>query len=367
MLMNEKMYQRVAALVAERLRRKEALASSSQAQAKRDQQSLATSGASISEVGDIVDMVAERLRGSTPEGNHLQKSLSPAFDSPNLPTPASQRSDVSISRSSSSSSNLLTPASQRSGVSISRSSSSASFSRASSTASLGDGESQIQIDEEDDDGVYDDEDTESADSNDDEDDDEGAGYDGIKHKRGKKSVYTCQDRTDVTAPVLTFLDSSFLAPPQSELYPQGQKKRNGDFKKYAPLDFDCFKDKIKGIIRGLAANSDAPKIHQRLFWAAYDVVRKRRANHMQCWRLYGYPKDLIYGGKKEFIEKHGDPWAKKKHKRKRKRRRRTQRMTPKTSKKRRKKRSRKGVSKKLNFEEEGEKQQQFRDSRQAIY
>jgi len=42
-------------------------------------------------------------------------------------------------------------------------------------------------------------------------------------------------------------------------------------------------------------------------------------------------------------------------------------MTPKTSKKRRKKRSRKGVSKKLNFEEEGEKQQQFRDSRQAIY
>ena len=146
MLMNEKMYQRVAALVAERLRRKEALASSSQAQTKRDQQSLAT------EVGDIVDMVAERL--------------SPAFDSPN----------------------------------ISRSSSSASFSRTSSTASLGDGESQIQIDEEDDDGVYDDEDTESADSNDDEDDDEGAGYDGIKHKRGKKSVYTCQDRTDVTAP-----------------------------------------------------------------------------------------------------------------------------------------------------------------------
>ncbi len=365
MLMNEKMYQRVAALVAERLRRKEALASSSQA--KRDQQSLATSGASISEVGDIVDMVAERLRGSTPEGNRLQ-SLSPAFDSPNLPTPASQRSDVSISRSSSSSSNLVTPASQRSGVSISRSSSSASFSRASSTASLGDGESQIQIDEEDDDGVYDYEDTESADSNDDEDDDEGAGYDSIKHKRGKKTVYTCQDRTDVTVPVLNLLDSSFLAPPQSELYPQGQKKRNGDFKKYAPLDFDCFKDKIKGIIRGLAANnSDAPNIHQRLFWAAYDVVRKRRANHMQCWRLYGYPKDLIYGGKKEFIKKHGDPWAKKKHKRKRKRRRRTQRMTPKTSKKRRKKRSRKGVSKKLNFEEEGEKQQQFRDSRQAIY
>ena len=88
MLMNEKMYQRVAALVAERLRRKEALASSSQA--KRDQQSLATSGAlgaSISGVGDIVDMVAERLRGSTPEGNRLQ-SLSPAFDTPNLPTPA---------------------------------------------------------------------------------------------------------------------------------------------------------------------------------------------------------------------------------------------------------------------------------------
>ena len=342
MLMNEKMYQRVAALVAERLRRKEALASSSQA--KRDQQSLATSGAlgaSISGVGDIVDMVADRLRGSTPEGN---QSSSPAFDSP-----------------------LLTPAS---GVSISRSnsSSSASFSRASSTASLGDGESQIQIEE--DDGVfYDDEDTGSADSNDDEDDDEGAGYDGIKHKRGKKTSYTCQDRIDVTIPVLTFLDSSCLAPPQSELYPKGQKKRNGDFKKYAPLDFDCFKEKIKGIIRGLAANnSNAPKIHQRLFWAAYDVVRKRRANHMQCWRLYGYPKDLIYGGKKEFIEKHGDPWAKKKHVRKRKRRRRTQRMTPKTSKKRRKKRSRKGVSKKLNFEEEGEKQQQqFRDSQQAIY
>ena len=325
------MYQRLAALVAEKLRRQEAAVKS---QAKRDQPSLATPAeASITKVADIV---AETfLNGSqTPTQTNRLASLSPSFDTPGLRTPASQRS----------------------GGSISRSSSSASLSRASSTASLGDGESQIQIDVDD---FLDDEDCTdaSADSNDDDDDEEEnqGGYDGIKNKRGHKIVYTCEDRTEVTVPILTFLDSRFLAPVQSVLYPQGQKNRNGEFKKYAPLDFDCFKNMIKGIIRELAADNDGPQIYQRLFWAAYDVARKRRANHLQSWRLHGYPKDLIYGGKREFIEKHGDPWAKNKCKRKRKRRRRKKYST--TSQRRRK---RKGA-KKLNFEEGDKWQQQLRE------
>lgn len=224
--------------------------------------------------------------------------MSPSFDSPTL----------------------LTPQSQTSGSSFSRSSSALSAASIASLG-LGDGESQLQDEHfqasgEDNDG----------DATDDDDSSEDGGYDGMKkNSRGKRVVYSVEDRTLVTTPILMHLDSSFLAPTASELYIQGKLKQNGTVKKHADLDFDTFKGMIKPIIRELAVDCSGPNVYQRLFWAAYDVVRKRRANHVQSWRLYGHPKELIYGGKEKFVQTHGNVWAtsknaKKKNKKRRRRR-----------------------------------------------
>ena len=156
------------------------------------------------------------------------------------------------------------------------------------------------------------------------------GYDNMSvHTRGKRAKYSVEDRTLVTVPVLQELDASLLAPIPSIIYKTGALTKSGNIKKYEEFDFDTFKDIIKETIRKLASQSDGPNIYQRLFWASYDVVRKRRANHNQSWRLYGYPKDLVYGGKKQFIEKYGNPWAERDASTTRKRRRRRRRKTPK--------------------------------------
>ena len=283
MLLNEKLYQRIAKMVAEKLNRAEA-------------NSRATPGATPG-----------AMPGATP-GATAARSLSPSFESPTL----------------------LTPQSQMSGSSVSRSSSTLSASSIASLG-LGDGESQLQ----DDHGIDfqasgEGEDNNESEDEDEDEDDEGneGGYDMIKqNSRGKRVKYSLDDRTKVTSPVLTLTDSNLLAPIASRLYIQGVKK-NGTVKKYTDLDFDSFKGMIKHIIRALAAECSGPNVRQRLFWAAYDVVRKRRANHIQSWRLHGHPKELIYGGKEEFIQKYGDVWttSKSAKKKKRRRRRRAKRM-----------------------------------------
>ena len=235
--------------------------------------------------------------------------MSPSFDSPSLLTPQSQTSGSSFSRSSST---------------LSAASAGSSFSRSSSTLSaasiaslgLGDGESQLQ------DGIDSQASGEGEDNDEDANDDgsDDGGYDMMnQHSRGRRVFYSLEDRTMVTQPILTLLDSSLLAPVSSELYIEKLKQKNGSAKKHAVLDFDAFKAKIKHIIRELAVECSGPNVHQRLFWAAYDVVRKRRANHVQSWRLLGHPKELIYGGKASFIQKYGNVWATSKNAKKKKR------------------------------------------------
>ena len=186
---------------------------------------------------------------------------------------------------------------------LSRSSSTAS---ASSVASLGDGESQLQFNA--DKGVEASDDYSSDDYSSDED--YGSSYDAMSvNSRGTRVPYSLDDRTLVTSPVLTKIDAELLAPLQSILYLKGKMTKAGVMKKYEEFDFDTFKNIIKETIRELAAIAKGPRVFQRLFWASYDVVRKRRANHVQNWRLYSCPKELIYGGKETFIQKYGDPWA----------------------------------------------------------
>ena len=154
-------------------------------------------------------------------------------------------------------------------------------------------------------------------------------YDNINDKRGSKVPYTIEDKLIVNGPIMQLLDWRLLAPLKSELFRLKRKKNGTGFKKHADLVFNKFKEMIKAVIRSLVAKQNNYKggsLTHRYFWCAYDLTRKRRANHVQNWRKSKCPKDLIYGGRDEFIATYGDPWSlnekytKSKRKRRRKRR-----------------------------------------------
>ena len=288
----------------------------------------------------LADIVAERLCRSQAqrqeeEGQKAsQKIAEPSFESPPLLTPSSQSgsslsrspsfsSDSALlSRESSVDSSFLTP--QKSRSSLSRSSSGSSLSRSSSDPLLSH-ESQILSEE--DSQIFNEEDSEMLDlggdiSNEDEDENSD-GYDAIYFKRGAKVSYSAEERIAVTPAVLSEIDWCYLAPKKSLLYPD-VKTRGGCLIKRPNLDFQRFKELIKPVIRDLAGRCVNPvsNIHQRFFWAAYDVVRKRRGNHVQNWRLHDAPRDLIYGGRGRYVSVYGDPWKCMDNKRVRKRKRR---------------------------------------------
>ena len=296
----------------------------------------------------LADMVAERLRRpeaqrQEEEGQQASQKIaekSPSFEPPLL-TPSSQSgsslsrspSGSSLSRSSSGDSSFLTP--QKSRSSLSRSSSGSSLSRSSSDPVLSH-ESQILGEE--DSQIFNEEDSQMSDLGGDianEDEDENSirrdGYDGIQLMRGAKTSYSVEDRIAVTPAVLSEIDWCYLAPRQSLLYPDAKAKDGGSLKR-PTLDFQQFKELIKPTIRDLAGRcvSRVENIHQRFFWAAYDVVRKRRANHVQNWRLHNAPRDLIYGGRHRFINVYGDPWkcmGKKRMRRRRRKRKSSKNLT----------------------------------------
>lgn len=305
MLMNERQYQKLASLVAQRLKHAEA-------------------------------QKAQDCNSST-----LQQKLAPSFESPTLINQSASSGSEMVSHKLSAASSFSTPQSQKAGSSLSRSFSSSSsvgsfssssgsvLSRESSVASqCGEQESQI-FNEEDsqmpdlaDKNFFDlGLDSDSVDETEVEDKDDA--YEAIRKKRGGKIAYSVEDRIAVTPTVLAELDWRYLAPQQSSIYPQGRTKRNGHARKHLTLDFDEFKKLVKPIIRDLAGRcvNGGKNVHQRFFWAAYDVARKRRANHVQHWRLHNQPRDLIYGGRAKYIELYGDPWAKSNRKSKKRRRR----------------------------------------------
>ena len=99
---------------------------------------------------------------------------------------------------------------------------------------------------------------------------------------------------------MRLLDATLLAPLTSPLFRRFVKKSDpSSLKLNAEIVFDDFKHRIRGTIRDLCAkaNSADPFLDQRYFWCAYDLVRKRRANHIQSWRKHGMPSNFTYGGK----------------------------------------------------------------------
>jgi len=126
-------------------------------------------------------------------------------------------------------------------------------------------------------------------------------YDNIRalSRATGKRLYKPKDKVAMNDLVMAKVDALLLAPLQSNMFRHKRKVGSDEFRKHPEIEFNYFKKIIRSVIREACANdtSNEPFLPQRYFWCAYDLVRKRRANHIQYWRRYGRPKHLIYGGK----------------------------------------------------------------------
>ena len=128
-------------------------------------------------------------------------------------------------------------------------------------------------------------------------------YDAIvPHRRGNQQMYHPSDKDIVNRPVMVMLDALYLAPIPSNLFCRKKRKGSNEFKRNADLKFKMLKALLKPTIRRLVRDSHLrqPDLETRFFWCAYDLVRKRRANHIQSWRRNQRPLELIYGGQEEY-------------------------------------------------------------------
>ena len=109
--------------------------------------------------------------------------------------------------------------------------------------------------------------------------------------------------------VLKFFDAKYLAPRYSQLFCRRLRKAplsDGTFirKKNEDLRVSLFKRLVRRILRGIIGQMGIHvgtnaylDMKSRLYLAALRVVKKRRANHIQSWRLHNKHKTLIYGGR----------------------------------------------------------------------
>ena len=159
----------------------------------------------------------------------------------------------------------------------------------------------------------------SADSQDSILDDEELGFVpevGLRLYNGKK--HKPEDKAVVTKPILQLLDALYLAPYKSSLFKRqfknsfkGRKKRQ--LRKHAELDVPLFRKLTRVTLKRMmqAAENSSSELYSRYYHAAKQVVKKRRANHIQSWRVEGIHKPLIYGGQAVYDAKFGSRWQQK--------------------------------------------------------
>ena len=122
-----------------------------------------------------------------------------------------------------------------------------------------------------------------------------------------KRLYTSEDKAVVNVPTMKRFDALLLAPIRSNLFRHKRKVGSDEFRKNPEIVFEYFKDEMEPVVRELCRQDKSGEafLAQRYFWCAYDLVRKRRANHIQYWRSYGRPKHLCYGGKELYEATYG--------------------------------------------------------------
>ena len=117
------------------------------------------------------------------------------------------------------------------------------------------------------------------------------------------AAVTRQDKGRVSRALMNQFDSAFLAPLHSKLFKRRFKKRkNADgtrtLKKNPDINMKLFRNMVRPVLRSVIGHSYSrdPALVHRYFRAALSLVKKRRANHVQSWRLNGTHLPLIYGG-----------------------------------------------------------------------
>ena len=145
--------------------------------------------------------------------------------------------------------------------------------------------------------------------------DDNGGY--LIKRRRPPTAQLKADKRVVTAPVMALLDSQFLALHPDVRNPLFRRKfkrargPNGErtLKKNKDIVLPVFKQHVRGILRTLTlrhlplAQQNDPAItyhdlHRRFFFAALEVCKRRRSNHVQSWRpeIHGSHLPLIYSG-----------------------------------------------------------------------
>ena len=110
-----------------------------------------------------------------------------------------------------------------------------------------------------------------------------------------------RDRKDILHPVLSFFDKKYLAPLNSPLWLNEVKKTMGPdgktvLKKYPNLNLKLWQKLIRSLLKRIMgpAYLTNHSLTARFRFAAKKIITKRRANHIQNYRLKGTHKRLIY-------------------------------------------------------------------------
>ena len=107
----------------------------------------------------------------------------------------------------------------------------------------------------------------------------------------------------ITRPVMEQFDTKYLAVLETPLFKRMLKKArnpNGtrSLKNHKSMVMPLFRKLVRPVIRRILGRLETPnasRIYTKYYRMAIKIVKKRRANHVQSWRVYGTPENLIYG------------------------------------------------------------------------
>ena len=122
-----------------------------------------------------------------------------------------------------------------------------------------------------------------------------------KKKRRKTPTDVALARSIVREPVLRALDKKYLRPLNSKLFRRMFKRQKNvdgtrSLKKNPDIQAKLFKRLVRPILRQILGNDRMQdrEVVQRYYDAALFVAKRRRANHVQSWRLKSRPKHLRF-------------------------------------------------------------------------
>jgi len=124
-----------------------------------------------------------------------------------------------------------------------------------------------------------------------------------KQKRKKSDPQTAAIVQTITRPIMEEMDTKLLAPFVSPLFKKFYKRKrvNGKraLRRKNEMDMVMFKKLIRPILRRLLGRlllpvEDQVAVYSKYYRVAIQIVKKRRANHIQSWRVHGKPKKACY-------------------------------------------------------------------------